>query len=138
MNEVVEEIAIDAVPGDLLALARMAQRHAYAPYSRFQVGAALRADDGRTFTGANVENAAFGMGRCAEQSAVQALVSAGGRAFDALVVVSDADPAASPCGGCRQVLVEFAPRATIYLVGGARAWRTRVDALLPHAFQLPR
>jgi cytidine deaminase len=138
LTGILAEIALAEVPSDLLALARTAQRHAYAPYSGFQVGAALRSDDGRTFAGANVENGAYGMGRCAEQSAVQALVSAGGRHFDALVVVSDAVPAASPCGGCRQVLVEFAPDATVYLVGGERAWRTSVQALLPYAFRLER
>jgi cytidine deaminase len=132
----VEEIALALVPDDLLAAAWAAHANAYAPYSGFRVGAALRAADGRRFAGANVENAAYGMGRCAEQSAVQALVSSGGRSFDAVVVVSEADPAASPCGGCRQVLAEFAPEATVYVVNRQRAWRTSVAALLPDAFTL--
>jgi len=124
------------VPPDLLAAARAARDHAYAPYSGFQVGAALRDGEGRVHAGANVENASYGLGRCAEQSAVQAMASAGGRAIAEVVVVADADPPATPCGACRQVLHEFGPEATVYLVNAAGAWRTRVDALLPAGFRL--
>ncbi|MFO7625383.1 MAG: cytidine deaminase, partial [Anaerolineales bacterium] len=90
------------VPADLLSAARRAFEHAYAPYSGFHVGAALRASDGDVDAGANVENASYGLSRCAEQSAVQALASRGGRAFSEVVVVADADPPATPCGACRQ------------------------------------
>ena len=122
----------------LVAAAARAWQQAYAPYSGFRVGAALLADDGRIYAGANVENASYGLSRCAEQSAVQAMISAGARSFESLVVVTDADPPASPCGACRQVLHEFAPQAEVWLVRlDGRAWlRTSVDALLPGAFEL--
>ena len=132
-----EPVPLDAVPADLLRAARGAFEHAYAPYSGFRVGAALRAADGGVDAGANVENASYGLSRCAEQSAVQALASRGGRAFSEVVVVADADPPATPCGACRQVLAEFGPSATVWLVSPHGAWRTSVEALLPAGFRLP-
>lgn len=128
----------DAPPAALVAAARAAWRHAYAPYSGFRVGAALRAVDGRVFAGANVENASYGLARCAEQSAVQAMASAGVRGFDAVVVVTDHDPPAAPCGACRQVLVEFASDAPVWLMNldGSVVVATSVAALLPGAFHL--
>ena len=125
-------------PATLVAAATRAWQQAYAPYSGFRVGAALLADDGRVYAGANVENASYGLSRCAEQSAIQAMASAGARSFDSIVVVTDVDPPASPCGACRQVLHEFGPQAEVWLVrldGDARL-RTSVDALLPGAFDL--
>ena len=133
-----EAVPLDAVPADLLTAARTAFGHAYAPYSEFRVGAALRGADGAVHAGANVENASYGLSRCAEQSAVQALASGGGRAFSEAVVVADADPPATPCGACRQVLAEFGPTATVWLVSPHGAWRTTVDALLPAGFVLQR
>lgn len=124
-------------PADLLAAAWAAQANAYVPYSGFPVGAALRTEDGRVFAGANVENASYGLGRCAEQSAVQAMASAGGRKVAEVVVVSDAALPASPCGACRQVLFEFGPAARVWLVNRAGAIEaTDVSALLPGAFRL--
>lgn len=118
-------------------VAEEAREHAYAPYSRFRVGAALRADDGRVFAGANVENAAYGLGNCAERAAVAAAITAGARTFDALALVSDGEAPAPPCGACRQVLAEFAPqlRVTSYGQNGEVAEWT-VDELLPHRFRL--
>lgn len=125
------------VPQDLWLAARRAQMNAYVPYSSFPVGAALRAASGTIYAGANVENASFGLTRCAEQSAVQALATAGERAFTELVVVSSAAEPATPCGACRQVLFEFAPEARVYLVNTAGAVReTTVAALLPAGFRL--
>lgn len=125
------------VPADLLAEALRVRAHAYVPYSHFAVGAALRTDDGATYAGANVENASFGLSRCAEQSAVQAMVSAGGRRIAELVVVADAVPPASPCGACRQVLREFGDDAPVHLVNAAgEVTRTTVADLLPGAFAL--
>jgi len=124
-------------PADLLAAAREAHANAYAPYSGFRVGAALRADDGSVVAGGNVENASFGLSRCAEQSAVQALVTRGRRHFREMVVFAEADPPASPCGACRQILHEFAPDATIFLVNGSGACEAfTVANLLPRGFGL--
>lgn len=123
------------VPEDLAAAAEQAWRNAYAPYSGFRVGAALRAADGAVFAGANVENGSFGLTRCAEQSAVQALVTAGGRSFTELVVHTAAEPPASPCGACRQVLNEFAPDAVVWLVNDrGTVIRSTVRELLPLGF----
>lgn len=129
--------AASSAPSELLDAARAAFGSAYVPYSGFSVGAALRADDGSIHRGCNVENASYGLSRCAEQSAVQAMVTAGSRRFTELVVFTHADHPASPCGACRQILFEFAPDARVYLVnqrGTTRA--TTVAALLPDGFVL--
>ncbi len=95
--------------GPLLTHARQARESAYAPYSRFAVGAALLAKSGRVFTGCNVENLSFGLTSCAERNAIFAAVTAGEREFDAVAIVADSKSPVSPCGACRQVLAEFAP-----------------------------
>lgn len=137
MSEHPSDGAPDGVPQDLWLAARRAQANAYVPYSRFPVGAAVRAPSGTIYAGANVENASFGLTRCAEQSAVQALVTAGERVFTELVVVSSAAEPATPCGACRQVLFEFAPQARVYLVNTAGVLReTTVAELLPAGFRL--
>lgn len=124
-----------AVPDDLLAAARKAFGNSYSPYSRFGVGAALRAEDGRVYAGANIENASFGLTRCAEQSAVQAMASAGARAFSEVVVYTESEVPSSPCGACRQILAEFSPTATVYLVNHlGKTVTTSVEELLPGAF----
>jgi len=91
----------------LVASAREAREKAYAPYSRFQVGAALRSKSGRVFCGCNVENLSFGLTICAERAAVFAAVAAGETQFDAIAVVADSVQPVTPCGACRQVLAEF-------------------------------
>lgn len=108
---------------------------AYAPYSEFAVGAALLAADGRVFTGANVENASYGLALCAERSAVAQAIAAGIREFRALVVVAPGPTVASPCGMCRQVLFEFPPSFPVrcYTPEGEML-ETDVRALLPDAF----
>jgi len=122
-------------PEDLLAAAKAAFRNAYIPYSGFGVGAALRAGDGEVYAGANVENASFGLTRCAEQSAVQAMATAGARSFSQVVVYTESDEPSSPCGACRQVLYEFAPDAEVFLVNHrGDVIRTTVSGLLPGAF----
>lgn len=94
----------------LLAQAREARAHAYAPYSRFPVGAALLAEDGRVFTGVNVENASYGLGNCAERVAIGRAVTEGVRRFRAVAVTGPQDDIpCAPCGACRQVLHEFGP-----------------------------
>jgi cytidine deaminase len=127
-------VPLESVPADLVQAARRAFANAYAPYSRFSVGAALRSA-GSVHVGANVENASFGLTRCAEQSAVQSLVTAGGRTFDEIVVYTESEEPSSPCGACRQVLAEFAPEARVYLVNHRGiALATTVTALLPGGF----
>jgi cytidine deaminase len=115
--------------------AAQAQSRAYAPYSRFQVGAALLTDDGRIVSGCNVENASYGLCICAERNAVFAAVAAGARSFQALAVISSADEPVTPCGACRQVLAEFRPSFEVRCHGqnGSEVVYT-VDGLLPHAF----
>ena len=118
----------------LISAARSAQARAYAPYSKFRVGAALEAADGTVFTGCNVENASYGLTICAERAAICAAVSAGAKRFRRAVVVSDVDPPAAPCGACRQVLAEFGLDLPIAGVGSKRTVNWRLADLLPAAF----
>lgn len=125
------------LPEDLLSAAQQVRDNAYVPYSKFKVGAALRADSGRIFQGANVENASYGLARCAEQSAVQSMVSAGETSFKDIVVYTEANEPASPCGACRQILLEFSPNATVYMVNHLGKSKTfKVSELLPAGFSL--
>jgi homotetrameric cytidine deaminase len=121
---------------DLLAAARAAMERAYAPYSHFRVGVALRAPDGSIHVGANVENAAYPLGNCAEASAIGALVAAGHRAITEAAVIGGGEEPCVPCGGCRQRLRELMPlTATVHLLaeGGAQAAMT-LEELLPRSF----
>lgn len=126
----------DATVTALLAAARAARERAYAPYSRFQVGAALLDEQGRIHPGCNVENAAYPQGVCAEAGALSALVLAGGRRVVAAVVVGEGDEPCTPCGGCRQKLREFAAPDTPVLVADASGLRRRytLAQLLPDSF----
>ena len=125
---------------ELIALAKKARSQAYAPYSRFRVGAALRAASGRVYSGCNVENASYGLSICAERVALFKAVCEGERTFTALAVVSET--MASPCGACRQVLAEFGLDTKVLvadLVDGREV--LTVSDLLPAAFtpaSLPR
>lgn len=125
------------LPLDLLNAAKQVWQNAYAPYSNFQVGAALRSKSGIIYTGANIENASYGLARCAEQSAVQAMASAGERTFSEIVVYTEDDPPASPCGACRQILFEFGKEAKVYTVNHIGAVKVyKVTELLPDGFAL--
>jgi cytidine deaminase len=118
----------------LVEAARVAQLRAYAPYSHFRVGAALEAADGTVYTGCNVENASYGLTICAERAALVSAVAAGAHAFRRIVVVSDSDPPASPCGACRQMLAEFGLDLRVLAVGPAREQAWTLAELLPDAF----
>lgn len=121
---------------ELFEAAKEVRQKAYAPYSGFSVGAALRAADGRIFVGCNVENVAYPEGCCAEAGAISAMVAGGQREAVEILVIAEADPVVSPCGGCRQKLAEFGdPGMTVYLANltGVQAeWRL-LD-LLPATF----
>jgi homotetrameric cytidine deaminase len=121
---------------ELLALARAAARNAYAPYSSFPVGAAVRTTDGRRYAGANVENAAYPQGQCAEASALGAMVAGGGGTVAEVVVAAPSRELCTPCGGCRQRLREFTdPDAPIHLADYERVRATTTLAeLLPLSF----
>jgi cytidine deaminase len=122
------------VTDKLIDAARAAQLQAYAPYSNFHVGAALEGEDGTIYTGCNVENASYGLTICAERAAICAAVVAGVRKFRRVVVVSDVDPPAAPCGACRQVLAEFGRELRIDGVGPAETVSWTIAQLLPAAF----
>lgn len=122
----------------LVARARAVRAHAFVPASGFRVGAAVLAKSGRVYAGCNVENASYGLTICAERAAVVAAVAAGERELVAVAVATDLAEPARPCGACRQVLAEFAPRRGGMLVvlagrGGARR-QTALSTLLPDAF----
>ena len=119
----------------LVALAKEAMKHAYAPYSQFQVGAALLAKDGRVFTGCNVENASYGATNCAERTAVFKAVSEGCREFDAIAIVASSGDHIPPCGICRQVLAEFMPEGKVILDSDEKGMVTYlVRELIPLGF----
>lgn len=117
----------------LLEAATETRRHAYAPYSHFPVGAAVRTKEGHIFAGCNVENASSGLTVCAERVAVWNAVAHGEREFTALVVVTE--PGSTPCGACRQVMSEFAEDLPILIADLAgHAWLTSLRVLLPDPF----
>lgn len=119
----------------MLGEAREARERAYAPYSGFLVGAAVLADDGRTFPGANVENASYGLGVCAERTAALGAVSQGVRKLVALALIGSAEGLTWPCGACRQVLHEFGPDMMVISEDPAGGREQRLlSRLLPDAF----
>ncbi len=120
----------------LVQAARDARNNAYAPYSRFLVGAAVWSKMGRIYVGCNVENASFGATICAERVAVGAMVAAGERELLGVAVVVDAETVPTPCGICRQVLGEFARDATVVVVSRSRRWDFSLAELLPQRFTL--
>lgn len=130
----------DSERQQLAAAARTAAEGAYAPYSKFRVGSAVLADDGRIFPGCNVENASYGLCLCAERNALSTAIAAGARKFRAVAVACiDADATLGlngrmPCGACRQWLLELAPDAELIVAGESRVFTVR--ELLPHGFEL--
>lgn len=124
----------DEERNELIHLADEARQRAYAPYSHYPVGAALRTKSGKVFTGVNVENAAYPASICAERTAVFKAVSEGEREFEAIAVVTD--NGGSPCGSCRQVLAEFGLDTVVLIANGEGTLlqKTTVKELLPGAF----
>jgi len=123
-------------PDDLLELARRALANAHAPYSGFRVGACVRASNGRSYAGCNVENASYGLTQCAETTAIGTMVADGGREIVEVVVVTAGAEPCPPCGRCLQQLSEFArPETRVHLCGpdGVRL-STTLGALLPQPF----
>jgi cytidine deaminase len=119
----------------LIDAALDARARAYAPYSRFHVGAALLSTDGATYAGCNVENASYGLCLCAERGAVAHAVARGSRAFLAIAIATSSSPPSSPCGMCRQVLAEMAPGIVILLCNPqGEVTRATVEQLLPMGF----
>jgi cytidine deaminase len=121
---------------ELIRAALDAQKRAYAPYSNFPVGAAIRTASGKVFQGANVENASFSLTICAERVAAAAAVAAGEREFTVIAIVSRGG--ATPCGACRQVLAEFSPTLRIVTVDSEEpdhGYQSTLDDLLPNRFK---
>ncbi len=123
----------------LLQLARAAQQQAHAPYSKFNVGAAVLLDNGEIFTGCNVENASYGLTNCAERTAIfSAVAKLGGPNVKivAVAVVNSQDAPCSPCGACRQVIAEFGRNAVIWYQGKSGIVESTMERLLPDSFSL--
>ena len=120
-----------------LSQAEQAMGNAYAPYSKFHVGAVILADDGQLYAGCNVENAAYPQGQCAESSAIGAMITAGAKRIDAIWIMGMGNMLVPPCGGCRQRIREFAnPETPIYICCPERGVRitTNLSKMLPHSF----
>ncbi len=118
----------------LIEAAKQAREKAYAPYSRFKVGAAVLTSDGKIYTGCNIENASYGMSNCAERTAIFKAVSEGETKLEALAVIGDTDAPISPCGACRQVIAEFGIQqvAMANLKGAVKI--VTLEELLPFSF----
>jgi len=114
--------------------ARQVRKRAYAPYSSFQVGAALEAESGKVFTGCNVENISFGLTSCAERNAVFAAIAAGVATFRRIVIVANSKEPVTPCGACRQVLAEFSDDMEVISVNlEGEKYRAKLSELLPRS-----
>jgi cytidine deaminase len=131
-------ILSDSEKARLLDAAQQALNRAYAPYSGFKVGAAVLTGKGEVYSGANIENASYGLTLCAERAAVAAAVAAEGPEMQirALAVVSDQPGPFPPCGACRQVIWEFGPEALVIFQGEEGLIEVPITELLPHAFRL--
>ena len=126
----------DAIQAALIDAALAVRVHAYAPYSKFLVGAALLSQSGRVFSGCNVENISFGLTNCAERVAIGSAIAAGERTFQAIAIASTGG--VPPCGACRQVLVEFAADMPVYLIDVEHPERIKsvsLAELLPGRFE---
>jgi cytidine deaminase len=135
-SELLSRELLSAEEQALIDAAQAASQRAYAPYSRYHVGAAVLAENGQIFSGCNVENASYGATMCAERSAIFGMVSAGQRQIRAVAIYAPGEPMAMPCGMCRQVIAELCVDAPVLVAGPRGALRRRFAALLPEAFRL--
>ena len=121
---------------ELIRRAREARSKAYSPYSRVKIGAAVLARDGSIYAGCNIENSSYGLSNCAERTAIFKAVSEGRRDLVSMSIVGDSEDFTTPCGACRQVMVQFNPRLRIIRVGLDDGYRseTTAEKLLPEAF----
>jgi len=122
----------------LIQRAKKARANAYSPYSRVKIGTAVLTEDGRIYTGCNIENSSFGLSNCAERTAIFKAVSEGHKKLRAIAIVGESREYTKPCGACRQVMVQFNPRLRIVRVGvdGYRS-ETTAEELLPEPFNPP-
>ena len=121
---------------ELFAAAEAVRAKAYAPYSRFSVGAAILADDGKIYVGCNIENAAYPVGNCAEPSAIAAMIAGGAKRIKRIYVTGPGSAPVTPCGGCRQRIREFADQDVVVIshgIDGAPLVQT-IAQLLPYSF----
>ncbi len=127
------------VSARLLRSAKRVMKSAYAPYSKFRVGASILLSNGQIFSGCNVENASYGMTNCAERTAIFSAVAELGPKIDirAVSIVNDQGLPCAPCGACRQVIYEFGPEATIFFQGAEGPKQAHITELLPEGFRLP-
>jgi cytidine deaminase len=123
---------------ELIQEAKKGRELAYAPYSKFQVGAALLTKDGKIFRGCNIENAAYSMCNCAERTALFSAYAHGFREFQMLAVIADTDQPVTPCGACRQVISELCPKKMVVVLANLKGevQELTVEELLPGAFSL--
>lgn len=137
MTELIERMKeLGATPRSLMDAAERYRERAYAPYSKFKVGAAILMDDGRIFGGANVENGSYGLTICAERTAMAHAVSEGATHPIAVAVSSSRGSFCPPCGMCRQFLAEFEPKMGVILVDDGELVVLGLDELLPRRFRL--
>ena len=121
-------------PNDLITAAQRARERSYAPYSNFTVGAALETDSGDVVLGGNVENASYGVGICAERSAIVRAVAQGHRSFRQIAIAGPDGSTCAPCGACRQFIAEFAPALPVYYTAPGGFVETTMAELLPASF----
>ncbi|WP_343856010.1 cytidine deaminase [Aliiglaciecola litoralis] len=123
----------------LLQAAQQSQKNAYAPYSSFQVGSAILTDSDHIFTGCNVENVAYPLGQCAEASAISAMINAGSKKIQKILIASPNEEYCPPCGGCRQKIKEFSDQNTQIIMANnqGKTKSVTIAELLPLAFDMP-
>ena len=120
----------------MIELAKEVSKKAYAPYSGFHVGAALLTKSGEIYSGCNVENASYSLTVCAERNAIFQAVAKGKREFEKIAIYVDSDEIFSPCGACRQVMVEFSPDMKVIIANSKKVIETSMTELLPLKFEL--